>query len=108
MGLQWGSVQKEQGMEFARPSTVPRAFLGDMELDPDRVLIVLGENNPLNKSSQGFAAGLFPGHLLASYNVVFDYLQETFSLRVTEETAESREWCIRSSGFSQDRNCCGW
>lgn len=82
LGLHWGETTREEGREFATPTTPPKAFVGDFPLDLDgkRVLVVIGTDNILPHAAPGHAEGMFPGHLLARYHVVFDYPNGTFTL----------------------------
>ncbi len=82
LGLQWGKTEHEEGSEFAQIANPPEAFVGELplELDPDRVLVLIGEDNIVPKSAPGHAEGMFPGHLLARYHVVFDYPKATFTI----------------------------
>ncbi len=82
LGLQWGETQREEGTEFARVTSPPDAFVGgfQLDLDPERVAVVIGKENLLPPSAPGHADGLFPGHLLARHHVVFDYPKATFTL----------------------------
>lgn len=82
LGLAWGGTTREEGQEFASVTTAPRAFVGEfpLDIDPERVAVVIGADNMLRPVSPGHAEGLFPGHLLARYHVVFDYPKGTFTL----------------------------
>lgn len=82
LGLHWGEVMHEEGTDFAAIDTPPKAFVGELALDlnPKRVLVKLGSDNILPKTAPGHAEGMFPGHLLARYHVVFDYPEGTFTL----------------------------
>jgi predicted aspartyl protease len=82
IGLKWGAASKEEGSEFASPTSTPSASVGNFALDltPDRVLVMIGTANLLPKVAPGHADGMFPGHLLAKYHVVFDYPGQTFTL----------------------------
>jgi hypothetical protein len=80
LGLKWGQTMREEGQEFGRPAVPPVAFVGEMPLDLDsnRVLVVVGADHLSIPGAR--ADGLFPGHLLARYHVVFDYPNATFTL----------------------------
>lgn len=82
LGLELGEVMREEGQKFARFKTLPKAFVGEMplELDPERVLVAVGSDRMLPPAGGGRPEGLFPGHLLARYHVVFDYPKGTFTL----------------------------
>ena len=82
LGLAWGEATHEEGSTFAMATSPPIASVGEfpLELSPDRVLVVIGTDNILPKAAPGHAEGLFPGHLLARYHVVFDYPASTFTL----------------------------
>jgi len=82
LGLQWGETTPEEGMEFAAATVPPNAFVGEFPLDLDakRVAVVIGTDNILPHAAPGHAEGMFPGHLLARYHVVFDYPNEMFTL----------------------------
>ena len=82
IGLTWGETTREEGQEFASVTTAPRAFVGEFPLDLDarRVAVVIGSENILRPVAPGHAEGMFPGHLLARYHVVFDYPMGTFTL----------------------------
>jgi len=82
LGLRWGVTRHEEGAEFAVAEVPPKAFVGDFPLDlnPKRVIIMVGAASILPKAAPGHAEGLFPGHLLARYHVVFDYPRGAFTL----------------------------
>lgn len=82
LGLQWGETTREEGKEFAAAKVPPKAFVGEFPLDLDgkRVLVVIGTDNILPQAAPGHADGMFPGHLLARYHVVFDYPNGMFTL----------------------------
>lgn len=82
LGLAWGETVREEGAEFASVSEPPRAFVGAFPLDlvPSRVAVVIGTDTILRPVAPGHAEGMFPGHLLARYHVVFDYPNGTFTL----------------------------
>lgn len=82
IGLEWGATTREEGEEFASPKKPPTALVGDFPLDltPNRVLVIIGSNNVLPAAAPGRAEGMFPGHVLSKYHVVFDYPNRTFTL----------------------------
>jgi hypothetical protein len=86
LGLQWKKVQREEGKDYGQPEVPPKAFVGKVPLDIEssRVLVVLGTDNFLSNllspTAPGHADGMFPGHVLARYHVVFDYPNATFTL----------------------------
>jgi hypothetical protein len=82
IGLAWGETHREEGQEFGLATSVPRAFVGDLALDLDsaRVVVVIGRESILPPAAPGHADGMFPGHLLARYHVVFDYPHAAFTL----------------------------
>jgi predicted aspartyl protease len=85
LGLTWGEVSEEEGKKFAAAKTIPRVSVGefDVQLNPERVAVVIGSDNLAPKGAPGHADGLFPGHVLAQYHVVFDYPKGTFTLART-------------------------
>ncbi len=82
LGLTWGATMREEGSEFGRVNNPPVASIGDfpLALDADRVAVLIGKDNMLPKSAPGHADGMFPGHLLSKYHVVFDYPKGTFTI----------------------------
>jgi predicted aspartyl protease len=82
LGVTWGKTSREEGREFGVAMSPPSAFLVDLPLDltPDRVVVIVGEDNVVPKGAPGHAEGMFPGHLLAKYHVVFDYPAGQFTL----------------------------
>ena len=82
LGLQWGKTEHEEGAEFGYASAPPSASLGGfpLELDPQRVAVMIGADSVLPPQAQARAEGMFPGHLLARYHVVFDYPAGTFTI----------------------------
>lgn len=75
LGIKWGAPMREEGTEFAVPTTQPNVFVKDfpLELTPQRVLVLVGKTNMLPPVAPGSAEGMIPGHVLARYHVVFDY-----------------------------------
>jgi hypothetical protein len=69
-------------MEFGAVTEPPNTFLGDfqLDLDPQRVAVVIGVDSILPASVPSRADGMFPGHLLSRYHVVFDYPGRSFTL----------------------------
>jgi hypothetical protein len=82
LGVTWGKTSREEGSEFGVATAPPSAFLGDLPLDltPNRVIVIIGEENVVPKGAPGHAEGMFPGHLLAKYHVVFDYPGAQFTV----------------------------
>lgn len=82
LGMQWGAPMREEGAEFAVPATQPHAFVKDfpLELNPQRVLVLVGKTNMLPPVAPGSAEGMIPGHVLAQYHVVFDYPAGLFTI----------------------------
>lgn len=82
LGLRWGKTTREEGREFGHARVPPNAFVGEMPLDltPRRVLVAIGADPLLPPVSGGRPEGIFPGHLLARYHVVFDYPNGRFTL----------------------------
>jgi predicted aspartyl protease len=82
LGLHWGPISREEGSELANATETPRAYVGDfpLDLDPSRVIVLVGADNALPKVAPGHADGLLPGHVLAHYLVVFDYPGGKFTL----------------------------
>lgn len=85
LGLEWGESSHEDGAEFARAKVPPEASVGEFQLDlvADRVLVLIGRDNVLPPAAPGHADGMFPGHLLAQYHVVFDYPKAAFTLALS-------------------------
>lgn len=82
LGLELGATMQEQGATFARVTSKLAASIGGvaLELDPDRVLVMVGKDNMLPAAAPGHADGLLPGHVLARYHVVFDYPGRSFTI----------------------------
>lgn len=82
IGLQWGESHREEGKEFAPATAAPSASLGIMplDLDPARVVVVIGIENILPAAATGHADGMLPGHVLAKYHVIFDYPKHQFTI----------------------------
>ncbi len=61
---------------------LPEALVGTfpLELNASRVVVLIGASNVLPNANAGQAEGMFPGHVLARYHVVFDYPKATFTL----------------------------
>lgn len=51
-----------------------------LELDAQRVFVLIGKENMLPAAAPGRAEGMLPGHVLARYHVVFDYPKATFTI----------------------------
>ena len=82
LGLTWGPINQEGGQKFASAQTVPVVSVGEfvLQLNPQRVAVTIGRDSLTPKGAPGHADGLFPGHVLAQYHVVFDYPKGTFTL----------------------------
>ena len=82
LGLPLGEVEEEDGEKIAKVTAPPSAFVGDLplELDPKRVFVLVGQTNIVPPVAPGHADGLFPGHVLAHYHVVFDYPKHQLTL----------------------------
>jgi hypothetical protein len=82
LDLKWGAVVEEGGGKAAVAQAVPRVSVEEfpLQLNPKRVIVVIGKDNLLPKVAVGHADGLLPGHVLAQYHVVFDYPKGTFTL----------------------------
>jgi len=82
LGLEWGKPAGSQGRKLARVREAPEASLGDLplQLDEDRVFVMVGAENLVPEAAPGHADGLLPGHVLRHYHVVFDYPGGTFTL----------------------------
>jgi hypothetical protein len=72
----------EEGTAFAPVKQMREVSVGGfpLELNPERVAVVLGDDNLLPASAPGHADGMLPGHVLAQYHVVFDYPKSTFTI----------------------------
>jgi hypothetical protein len=78
LGLKMGAEQSEGQQRFAM-ADAPQAKVGEMPLDlaGARVIVALGRKT----IDDGVAAeGMFPGHVLKRYHVVFDYPARLFTL----------------------------
>ena len=75
LGMQWGATMHEEGSDFAMPTSQPTVFVKDfpLELNPKRVIVLVGKKNMLPPAAPGSAEGMIPGHVLSQYHVVFDY-----------------------------------
>ena len=84
LGLKWGDTIREEGSEMAMVKNIPQVRIGEfpVELNPDRVIVMLGADNILSAKAErrGKAEGMFPAHLLSKYHVVFDYPGATFTI----------------------------
>jgi len=78
LDLKFGAEMSEQGQRFAA-TTPPKVTLGGMPLDLEgaRAIIALGEKTI---EAGVRAEGMFPGHVLKRYHVVFDYPGKLFTL----------------------------
>lgn len=82
VGLALGETASEDGQTFAMVTSTVHASIGglELELDPKRVLVMVGKTNMLPPVAPGHADGLLPGHVLAHYHVVFDYPKQQFTI----------------------------
>jgi hypothetical protein len=83
LGLALGETSiGEEGGKLAKTTSPVNAFVGSMplELRPERILILIGENNVVPPVAPGHADGVLPGHVLARYHVVLDYPTGTFTI----------------------------
>lgn len=89
LGMKWGETMREEGAEFAAPTSQPSVFVKDfaLQLNPKRVAILVGKSNMLPPVAPGTAEGMIPGHVLAQYHVVFDYPAASFTIALPGELA---------------------
>jgi hypothetical protein len=82
IGLRWDKITREEDQQYGHATVPPQAFLGTMplDIDPLRVVVAIGTDRVLPGAAGGRREGVFPGHLLARYHVVFDYPNGTFTL----------------------------
>lgn len=82
LGIRWNETRGEQGETLGRPTGQVNASVGGFPLaiDASRVYVLVGRTNVLPPAAPGHADGMFPGHLLAQYHVVFDYPAQSFTL----------------------------
>lgn len=82
LGLEWGEPREQEGRKFARALEAPAPFLGHfpLEIVDDRVFVIPGADDLLPDAAPGSAEGFIPGHVLARYQVVFDYPNGLFTL----------------------------
>ncbi|MEO7042885.1 MAG: aspartyl protease family protein, partial [Gemmatimonadaceae bacterium] len=82
LGLRWGPVTHEEGSQFGVVVGSPDARVGDfrLNLNPERTLVVVGASTTLPPAAPGHAEGTIPGHVLAQYDVVFDYPAKEFTI----------------------------
>ena len=82
LGLALGETMPEEGTTFAQVTSTVEVSVGTvaLELDPHRVLVMVGKDNMLPPAAPGHADGMLPGHVLAHYHVVFDYPAATFTI----------------------------
>lgn len=82
LGLTWEKTTHEGEDTYGFPTVLPSAFIGEMplDLDPARALVAVGVDKILPRAAGGRREGVFPGHLLARYHVVFDYPAGKFTL----------------------------
>ena len=74
LGLAMGETMREEGQTFAKVTSPVQASVGSLplELDPERVLVLVGKDNFLPPAAPGRADGMLPGHVLARYHVVLE------------------------------------
>lgn len=82
LGLALGPTSTEEGHAMANVVGPVAAFVADLPLalDPERTIVLTDETNIVPRGAPGHADGMFPGHLLARYHVVFDYPKATFTI----------------------------
>jgi len=82
LGLTLGEAVSEGDAKLAQVTSPVQAFVGDLplELDPKRILVMIGKDRLLPPAAPERGDGMFPGHVLARYHVVFDYLEKKFTL----------------------------
>jgi hypothetical protein len=82
LGLTLGETMNEQGQTLAEVRSPVQASVGGLplELDPRRVLVMIGKDSVLPAATTVRADGMLPGHVLARYHVVFDYPGAAFTL----------------------------
>ena len=82
LGLRWGSTTHEEGEDLAVVVGSPEVSVGDfrLKLNPQRTIVVIGKSSTLPPTAPGYADGTIPGHVLAQYDVVFNYPDEEFTI----------------------------
>jgi predicted aspartyl protease len=82
LGLALGETKQEEGETFAQVTSPVSVWIGsvELELNPQRTLVVVGKTNMVPATAPGHADGLLPGHVLAKYHVVFDYPAAKFTI----------------------------
>ncbi len=82
LGLRWGATTHEEGSEFAVVIDAPQVDVGNfrLKLNPQRTLVVIGTSSTLPRTAPGHADGTIPGHVLAQYDLVFDYPGKQFTI----------------------------
>lgn len=82
LGLALGETIDEEGEKLARTTSAVNASVGGMplELNAERIFVLIGKDNIVPPVAPGHADGLFPGHVLSRYHVVFDYPRATFTI----------------------------
>jgi predicted aspartyl protease len=82
LGLARGETMREDGTELARVTSEISVAVDAiaLELDPRRVLVMVGRDDILPDAAPGHADGMLPGHVLAKYHVVFDYPAGAFTI----------------------------
>jgi hypothetical protein len=82
LGLALGETIDAEGEKLAKTTSPVNAFVGNLplELQPERIFILIGKDNIVPPVAPGHADGMLPGHVLARYHVVFDYPAGTFTI----------------------------
>jgi predicted aspartyl protease len=82
LGLALGETIDENGEKLAKTTSPVNAFIGSLpiQLNPERIYILIGSHNIVPPVAPGHADGMLPGHVLARYHVVFDYPAATFTI----------------------------
>jgi predicted aspartyl protease len=105
LGLTWGPAETEDGEQIAPVTSPVSALVKDvpLSLDAKRIFVLVGQTNMLPPVAPGHADGMFPGHLLAQYHVVFDYPAATFTIAkpgvLTPEGSPLSMPVAKDSGF---------
>jgi len=82
IGVTTGAVSREEGSAFAAVTSPVSVRVGELPLalNPQRILVLVGQDNVLPNANAGHAEGMIPGHVLSKYHVVFDYPAATFTI----------------------------
>jgi predicted aspartyl protease len=105
LGLTWGPEIHEEGSKFAVVVSAPEVSVGDFRLDlnPKRTLVLIGASSSLPSTAPGHADGTIPGHVLAQYDIVFDYPGAMFTIArpstLTHRGMELQMPVSKRSGF---------